>query len=59
MTRKDYILLAHALAGAFPISENVTPVQAWELAVKAVSDALKSDNPRFDAERFDKACKEG
>jgi len=56
MTRKDYVALAEAIAGAFPITENSTPIIAWRLTMEAIADVLAADNPRFDRERFVKAC---
>ena len=56
MTRKDYIALATALKGAYPIPENNTPDSAWRHCVSAIARVLMQDNPRFDFARFYKAC---
>ena len=56
MTRKD-ILIAAAL-------KRQQPAEHWDankrcqfgLDVNSIADALASDNPRFDRERFLKAC---
>lgn len=56
MTRKDYIIIARALQGAYPVPENSTPIQAWRGAVGAIADAIAKDNPRFDKDKFLLAC---
>ena len=61
MTRKDYILIAAALAR--PIKPFSTSAQThaalitWEDTCRHVADALARDNPRFDRERFLKAAR--
>jgi hypothetical protein len=60
MTRKDYVLIAAALAR--PIDAFDTPLEthaascAWAQACDNVADALAKDNSRFDRERFLTAC---
>ena len=56
MTRKDYIALAAALKGAYPIPENNTPDSAWRHCVAAIAHVLMQDNPRFKFDTFYKAC---
>jgi len=53
MTRKDYELIAKAIRCA-----SAAPGYAARnsFAAFAIADALASDNPRFDRERFLKAC---
>ena len=55
MTRKDYILIAAAIAAA-----KIDAMTGAEYARKCITHnialALASDNPRFDRERFLKAC---
>ena len=61
MTRKDYVLLADALARA---ARNVTAAgltdhtahTTWCECAATVADALARDNPRFDRARFLKAA---
>ena len=61
MTRKDYVLIAAALAAA---ARNVTAAgmtdhtahTVWQECAATVADALAQDNPRFDRERFLTAC---
>lgn len=60
MTRKDYNLLAEALASVRPGTttlEAAESITQWNECVIAVSRALNSDNGRFDRERFIEACK--
>lgn len=61
MTRKGYILIAAALAR--PIErDGLTSEEAhaasitWESCCFNIADALAAYNPRFDRERFLKAC---
>jgi len=63
MTRKDYVALAEALHGAKPVPMAYQSAEAWEIGnvywrecMIAISDVLAADNPRFDRERFIKAC---
>ena len=53
MTRKDYVLLAAAIASAdcYDDGELIGPA-----VVQAIADALAQDNPRFDRDRFLTAC---
>lgn len=56
MTRKDYELIARAIAGsAMSIPTDAQIVQR-RFTATMVADALASDNPRFDREKFLKAC---
>lgn len=69
MTRKDYVLIAKAMADARPLAADRIPfyasaramgaVDAWENTVAIIGRALQADNPRFDAARFVAACNEG
>lgn len=58
MTKKDYIILARALAHTRP--NPLTEVQAnseqWRKDVKSVAQALAANNPRFNIVKFIKAC---
>ena len=65
MTRKDYQLIAGAIQAAFRTPWlRSTPhadahIESARRAVVAeISEALKSDNPRFDRARFAAACEE-
>ena len=62
MTRKDYVMLAEAIkgAGGFNLA---APVEVRSLIREGhrqvailIADALEEDNPRFDRDRFIKAC---
>jgi len=63
MTRKDYELIAAAIAGQHSEIPSDEP-KVWESAYKcgvtdaarALADALAEDNPRFDRARFLAAC---
>ena len=50
MTEKDYNLIAEAIYEV-DISQAATEIVAEALAVR-----LRTDNPRFDREKFIKAC---
>lgn len=59
MTRKDYVLIAEAIS-AEAISA-VGPLSGAQIATlrklaSRLANKIAADNPRFDAERFVKAC---
>tara|TARA_E500000318_G_scaffold111341_1_gene129592 strand:- start:57 stop:353 length:297 start_codon:yes stop_codon:yes gene_type:complete len=64
MTRKDFQLIADALAWATPVIDISEPVDArttgmiatWVASVNEMASHLRNDNPRFDMDRFFKAC---
>lgn len=64
MTRKDYVILAAALRATHPCaapSGQLTLTSAaesslWARTVRSVATALGRDNPRFDLQRFLRAC---
>lgn len=61
MTRKDYVLLAEALKYAKPdyVPDSLTNLarrEQWERDCTKIAAALRGENPRFDNERFAKAC---
>lgn len=58
MTRKDYILIAEALkeARAEALALRAGAGVGVTIAAVRLADALARDNPRFDRERFLKAC---
>ena len=62
MTRKDYILIAEAIAGTtLPVSltddrHNLMMRAVTRTIAESVADGLAGDNPRFDRERFLKAA---
>jgi hypothetical protein len=55
MTRKDYVLIAAALREALHQSQGLDADNTALSLVTAVADSL-GDNPRFDRDRFLKAC---
>ena len=64
MTRKDFSLIADALAAATPIINISEPVDDWTTgriavwvgAVNEMAWHLRNENPRFDLYRFFRAC---
>jgi hypothetical protein len=60
MSRKDYILIAEALATVRPEPLNLVEkhkLEQWHRTVSAIGESLERDNPNFDADRFTAACK--
>lgn len=53
MTRKDYELIAKAVKQA---GERTTGIAGVVQVAAELANALQTDNPRFDRERFIKAC---
>ncbi len=55
MTRKDYVLIADAIAS---VMQNVSSreTETVDSLIRTLSTAFKRDNPRFDAMRFAAAC---
>ena len=57
MTKKDYILLADALAQSRPLPQWDAPLhRQWRADVRYIASALRTTNPRFDADKFIAAC---
>lgn len=60
MTRKDYVMLAAALKSVQPqsflVNEPWAHIAQHMRDVEALADALASDNPRFERQRFLTAC---
>ena len=64
MTRQNFQLIADALAAATPIIDISEPIDArntgriatWVAAVNEMAWHLRNSNPRFDMDRFYKAC---
>ena len=62
MTRKDYVAIATALNRTYPAHRRELDgkpdeaVAQWQFSVDAIADVLAEDNPRFDRDRFLKAC---
>ena len=59
MTRKDYILIAEAIKQTADMSRSFADAEALRgarLTANHIATALGRDNPRFDRERFLKAC---
>lgn len=63
MTRKHYVMIAQAFADAMLFEDLLAPEaemkarkEGVDTAACMVANALAKDNPRFDRERFLKAC---
>jgi hypothetical protein len=56
MSKKDYILMAAAMVRAARLCETDSQRRGVSRAAAALSEALASDNPRFDRARFLAAC---
>jgi hypothetical protein len=58
MTRKDFVLIAQAIKSlpSFECKQDGDVVR-FSAIVASFTEALASTNPRFDRERFEKACK--
>jgi hypothetical protein len=56
MTRKDYQLIADCIGMARAECNNTDEEIGLDRAVDNLSVALEDDNPRFDKDKFDKAC---
>lgn len=60
MTKKDYVIIADAIAASARKALNISQGKRVELGdihqcyVKSIAMALSHDNPRFDAGRFEK-----
>lgn len=56
MTKKEYEIIAKALAASRPKAENHLGAEfkdeQWMADVTQLCDALAQDNPRFDKEKF-------
>lgn len=59
MTKKDYVLIAKALKSAEPTNDEQemgTFLDGWLKAIREVTVALATDNPKFDIRKFSHAC---
>lgn len=56
MTRRDYVRMAESIRIARQALETDAERKGFEVAVSALSDALKADNGRFDREHFASAA---
>ena len=55
MTKKDYVKIAAILNSVFHDSDN-DGERLWARVAVTFADMLAADNPRFDYNRFYKAC---
>jgi len=63
MTKKDYIKFAKVLNGLKPVKTDTESVHCyglrisqWDKLVERIADIFQNDNPRFNKNRFFKAC---
>ena len=56
MTRKDYQLIANAIATVRSMNRHQEAQDSQDLLVHVLSCALKNDNSLFDAAKFRAAC---
>ncbi len=56
MTRKDYKLIAAAIATTIKANSDLKPEYALARMVDRLCVDLKADNPRFDRVKFVRAC---
>ena len=57
MTKKDYIVIELAIKEAMSLSKITSAEKRGvTLTIEFLSDYLKSDNPKFNAEKFAEAC---
>lgn len=56
MSKKDYDLIAGVFAGTRPNNGNTRLEDQWTFDVRAMADALAAANPKFQRDKFFKAC---
>lgn len=57
MTKKDYILLARVMAESRPGKSTTSDMLGnWQSICLKLAAELKNENPRFDYDKFLKAC---
>jgi len=56
MTRKDYILIADAIATARKVEQGETVLVSVAHLANTLATELQIENPRFNREMFLKAC---
>lgn len=61
MTKKDYVKLADLFKRMYPATHNGQPAldafAEWGDLKEGLMEILAADNPRFDRDRFNAACK--
>jgi hypothetical protein len=55
MTRKDYVMIAETVRAAFDVGP-LANTQLRDFLARLLADGMARDNPRFDRERFLRAC---
>ena len=56
MTRKDYVAIAEAIDLSWRHNLDLKPEYAVKEVTCRIADVMDADNPRFDREKFLKAC---
>lgn len=57
MTRKDYVKIAKHFKREVEVCfDHNAPIASLVLTARALATELENDNPRFDRDRFLKAC---
>jgi hypothetical protein len=56
MSRKDYIKMAALLKAQREGIQNLESLKIVDSVIKATADMFAEDNPRFDRDRYLKAC---
>ena len=56
MRRKDYVAFAEVFSSILPQSKNYSDGIIRRKIINALCKVFKSDNERFDEEKFKKAC---
>lgn len=56
MTKKDYVLLARVFKTNYDALQRPGNKMTLRLIVKDICRELQQDNPRFDSDKFIKAC---
>lgn len=58
MTRKDYKAIADAIRKAWDAATDSTDTaeEAMLLTIGNIGDIMAQDNPRFDRDKFERAC---
>ena len=63
MSKKDYIKFAKVLSELKPVKTDIESVRCyglrvsqWDKLVERIADIFQNDNPRFNKNRFFKAC---
>lgn len=56
MTRKDFQLIADALAATKPVNQGQAALDAWYSTIRVLAERLRTANPAFKRDTFLAAC---